>query len=63
MSLRARIAVLTTAGLIAAGYTASLLVDPLCSVFRSKRHYAGVAESHTVPTTSTIAPASIAAHR
>lgn len=39
MSLRLRLAVLTSAGLIAAIYTAALAFEPLCSVFRSARHY------------------------
>lgn len=55
MSLHTRIVVLTTAGLIAAGYTALLLFDPLCSVFSSKRHYAGVPKSHATTTLTSAA--------
>ncbi len=61
MSLRIRMVALTIAGLIAAGYTASLMFDPLCSVFRSKRHYAGAPEPHMATTTAS--PNSLAAHR
>jgi hypothetical protein len=61
MSTRVRLAVLTTAALIAAGYTASLAIEPLCSVFRSPRHYAGHASTHSsTPTAST--PATLADH-
>jgi len=51
MSLRLRLAVLASAGLIAAGYTASLAFEPLCSVFRSTRHYA---RRSTVPPTAAV---------
>jgi hypothetical protein len=55
MSLRLRFAVLSSAALIAAGLTAALAVEPLCSVFRSPRHYASHAGAHqrTASTTAT----------
>jgi hypothetical protein len=54
MSLRVRLAVLLSAGLIAAGYTAALAVVPLCAVFRSMRHYSTrtVERRTTAPTAS-----------
>ncbi len=68
MSLHTRIVVLTTAGLIAAGFTTALLFDPLCSVFSSKRHYAGgiahrpPAATATATPAATQPPTSLAAH-
>jgi hypothetical protein len=62
MSLRTRLLVLATAGIIAAGFTAVLAFEPLCSVFRSARHYAGrgTPSHNTAPATST--PTSLAVH-
>jgi hypothetical protein len=39
MSLRLRLAILTSAALITGGYATSLAIEPLCSVFRSTRHH------------------------
>lgn len=61
MSLRLRLAVLATAGLIAAGYTAALAFEPLCSVFRSTRHYSTRAE-RAAHTTSASPATELAAH-
>jgi hypothetical protein len=60
MSLRFRLAVLMTAGIITAGYTASLVFDPLCAVFRSRRHYAHKPAAHAA---TAAVPASLADHR
>ena len=64
MSLRLRLAVLTTAGLIAAGYTAALAFEPLCSVFRSTRHYSTRSAGHPTPAPATASETStaLAAH-
>jgi hypothetical protein len=62
MSLRVRFAVLTTAGLIAAGYTAALAFEPLCSVFRSTRHYSSRAAERTTPAPASETPTALAAH-
>jgi hypothetical protein len=64
MSLRLRFAVLTTAGLIAAGYTAALAFEPLCSVFRSTRHYSTRAAGHatTAPAPVSETSTALAAH-
>jgi len=61
MSLRLRCAVLTTAGLIAAIYTAALAFEPLCSVFRSARHHTNRAAARA-PATSAATPTELAAH-
>jgi hypothetical protein len=62
MSLRHRIVVLASAGLIAAGLTAALAFEPLCSVFRSTRHYARKAAAHSTTPVTTATPTSLAAH-
>jgi hypothetical protein len=61
MSLRLRFVVLASAGLIAAGLTAALAFEPLCSVFRSTRHYAAKPVVHSTPVTPAT-PTSLAAH-
>jgi hypothetical protein len=58
MSLRARLAILTTAGLVAAGFTVSLLFNPLCSVFHTRRHYATKAPAHVTQSVATTTPTS-----
>jgi hypothetical protein len=62
MSLRHRIVVLASAGLIAAGLTAALAFEPLCSVFRSTRHYARKPAMHSGGPATTATPTSLAAH-
>jgi hypothetical protein len=62
MSLRHRIVVLASAGLIAAGLTAALAFEPLCSVFRSTRHYARKPAVHSAAPATTATPTSLAAH-
>jgi len=62
MSLRHRIVVLASAGLIAAGLTAALAFEPLCSVFRSTRHYARKPALHSNTPVTTVTPTSLAAH-
>ena len=48
--------------LIAAGYTAALAFEPLCSVFRSTRHYAGKPAVHSTTPATTATPTSVAEH-
>jgi len=55
MSLRFRLAVLTSAGLIAAVYTAALAFEPLCSVFRSARHHSTRTAAHAISAPSPLA--------
>ncbi len=62
MSLRHRIVVLASAGLIAAGLTAALAFEPLCSVFRSTRHHAHKAVAHSTTPVTTATPTLLAAH-
>ena len=62
MSLRHRIVVLASAGLIAAGLTAALAFEPLCSVFRSTRHYARKPAAHSTTPVTAATPTSLAAH-
>jgi hypothetical protein len=62
MSLRHRIVVLASAGLLAAGLTAALAFEPLCSVFRSTRHYARKPAAHSGAPATTATPTSLAAH-
>jgi len=68
MSLRLRLAVLTSAGLIAAIYTAALAFAPLCSVFRSAHHHSIPVAVHATPTafatpaSSAATPTELAAH-
>ena len=62
MSLRHRIVVLASAGLIAAGLTAALAFEPLCSVFRSTRHFARKPAAHSATPVTTASPTSLAAH-
>jgi hypothetical protein len=62
MSLRHRVVVLASAGLIAAGLTAALAFEPLCSVFRSTRHYARKSAAHSTAPVTTPTPTSLAAH-
>jgi hypothetical protein len=62
MSLRIRFAVLTTAGLIAAIYTAALAFEPLCSVFRSTRHYSTRAAGRAATASAAATPTALAAH-
>jgi hypothetical protein len=62
MSLRHRFVVLASAGLIAAGLTAALAFEPLCSVFRSTRHYARKPVAHSITPVTTATPTSLAAH-
>jgi hypothetical protein len=62
MSLRFRLAMLTSAGLIAAALTAALAFEPLCSVFRSTRHHAGKTATHSIMPVTTATPTSLAAH-
>jgi hypothetical protein len=52
MSLRLRFAVLASAGLLAAGYTAALAFEPLCAVFRSMRHYSTRSAERAAPATT-----------
>jgi hypothetical protein len=62
MSLRLRLAVLTSAGLIAAGYTAALAFEPLCSVFRSTRHHSTRTAERATPAPASETPTALAAH-
>ena len=62
MSLRLRFTVLATAGLIAAIYTAVLAFEPLCSVFRSTRHYSTRTAEHNAPASSAATTTEFAAH-
>jgi len=62
MSLRLRFPVLASAGLIAAGLTAALAFEPLCSVFRSTRHHAGKTAAHSTMPMTAATPTSLAAH-
>jgi hypothetical protein len=62
MSLRLRLAVLGTAGLIAAGYTAALAFEPLCSVFRSTRHYSTRTAHRATPAPASETPTALAVH-
>ena len=62
MSLRIRLAVLASAGLIAAAYTAALAFEPLCSVFRSTRHHSTRIAAHAAPAPSAATPTELAAH-
>ena len=62
MSLRLRLVVLTTAGLIAAGYTATLAFEPLCSIFRSTRHHSTRSAAHAAPAPAAATSTELAAH-
>lgn len=62
MSLRLRFAVLTSAGLLAAIYTAALAFEPLCSVFRSASHHRTRAAVHAAAAPSAATPTELAAH-
>jgi hypothetical protein len=62
MSLRLRFLVLATAGLIAAGYTAALAFEPLCSVFRSTRHHSTQTARRAATSRVASTPRAFAAH-
>jgi hypothetical protein len=62
MSLRFRFAVLTSAGLIAAIFTAALAFESLCSVYRSSRHYSIRTAEHAVPASSSSTTTELATH-
>ena len=62
MSLRHRFVVLASAGLIAGGLTAALAFEPLCSVFRSTRHYSTRAAGRAAPAPPAARATELAAH-